>query len=82
MDAGLRPDLSRSKNVDREGNSFPKLLDLWRPRQEGECPKVEIQNVVASALLFGSGKMVCTGTTSEERAKEAVNRIVDGRPYG
>jgi len=31
----------------------------------------------ASALLFGSGKMVCVGTTSEERAKEAVNRIVD-----
>ena len=31
----------------------------------------------ASTLLFGSGKMVCTGTRSTEQAKKAVNRIVD-----
>jgi len=31
----------------------------------------------ASALIFSSGKMVCTGTTSEEKVKEAVDRIVE-----
>jgi transcription initiation factor TFIID TATA-box-binding protein len=31
----------------------------------------------ASFLVFSSGKMVCTGATSEEKLKEAVDRIVD-----
>jgi transcription initiation factor TFIID TATA-box-binding protein len=37
----------------------------------------KLKNPRATALIFRTGKMVCTGTTSERQAKRAVNSIVD-----
>ena len=31
----------------------------------------------ATTLVFGSGKMVCTGSKSERQARKAVNKVVD-----
>lgn len=32
----------------------------------------------AAALIFSSGKIVCTGATSEESAKEAIDKVIEG----
>jgi len=36
-----------------------------------------ISNPRASALIFSTGKIVCTGTKTTEMAKEATNKVVD-----
>ena len=51
-------------NTEYEPEQFPGLV--YRLKE----PK-------AAALLFGSGKVVCTGTKSPEEAKIAVDKIID-----
>ena len=52
------------ENTEYEPEQFPGLV--YRLKE----PK-------AAALIFGSGKVVCTGTQSPEMAKEAVDKIID-----
>lgn len=52
------------KNTEYEPEQFPGLI--YRLKE----PK-------AAALLFASGKVVCTGTKSPEQAKEAVMKIIE-----
>ncbi|MDY6769546.1 MAG: TATA-box-binding protein [Candidatus Nanohaloarchaea archaeon] len=52
------------ENTEYEPEQFPGLV--YRLKE----PK-------AAALLFSSGKVVCTGTKSPEEAKEAVDKIID-----
>ena len=52
------------ENTEYEPEQFPGLV--YRLKE----PK-------AAALLFGSGKVVCTGTKSPEQAKEATHKIID-----
>ncbi|MFB6076365.1 MAG: TATA-box-binding protein [Candidatus Aenigmatarchaeota archaeon] len=37
-----------------------------------------MQDPKAAALIFSSGKIVCTGATSSESAKEAIDKVVEG----
>lgn len=52
------------ENTEYEPEQFPGLV--YRLKE----PK-------AAALLFGSGKVVCTGTKSPEKGKEAVEKIIE-----
>lgn len=52
------------ENTEYEPEQFPGLV--YRLKE----PK-------AAALLFGSGKIVCTGTKSAEQAEEAVAKIIE-----
>lgn len=52
------------ENTEYEPEQFPGLV--YRLKE----PK-------AAALLFGSGKIVCTGTQSPEQAKEATHKIIE-----
>lgn len=51
-------------DVEYEPKQFPGLV------HKQEKPKT-------AALIFGSGKIICTGATSIEEASEAINKIVD-----
>jgi transcription initiation factor TFIID TATA-box-binding protein len=51
------------RNVEYRPKQFPGLVfRLKRPK--------------TATLIFGSGKMVCTGATSEKMARRAVNKVV------
>jgi transcription initiation factor TFIID TATA-box-binding protein len=52
------------ENTEYEPEQFPGLV-------------YRLENPKAAALLFGSGKVVCTGTKSPEQAKEATHKIID-----
>ncbi|AOV95251.1 transcription factor [Nanohaloarchaea archaeon SG9] len=52
------------KNTEYEPEQFPGLV-------------YRLEDPKAAALLFGSGKVVCTGTKSPEQAKEATHKIID-----
>ncbi|MFB6180654.1 MAG: TATA-box-binding protein [Candidatus Nanohalobium sp.] len=52
------------KNTEYEPEQFPGLV-------------YRLEEPKAAALLFGSGKVVCTGTKSPEQAKEATHKIID-----
>ena len=52
------------ENTEYEPEQFPGLV--YRPT-----------NPRAAALIFSSGKIVCTGTKSIEKAKEAMKRVVE-----
>jgi transcription initiation factor TFIID TATA-box-binding protein len=52
------------KNTEYEPEQFPGLV-------------YRLEEPKAAALIFGSGKIVCTGTTSPEEAKTAVHKIID-----
>jgi len=67
--------------------SLGKKIPLNRLVEEFENTKYEpgqfpgliykITEPKASALIFSSGKVVCTGAKSIEKSKEAVHRVVD-----
>lgn len=52
------------ENTEYEPEQFPGLV-------------YRLEDPKAAALLFGSGKIVCTGTQSPEQAKEATHKIID-----
>ncbi|MDY6788857.1 MAG: TATA-box-binding protein [Candidatus Nanohaloarchaea archaeon] len=52
------------ENTEYEPEQFPGLV-------------YRIDDPDAAALIFGSGKVVCTGTTSPEDAKRAVSKIIE-----
>ncbi len=52
------------ENTEYEPEQFPGLV-------------YRLEDPKAAALLFGSGKVVCTGTQSPDMAKEAVHKIID-----
>ncbi|MFB6244814.1 MAG: TATA-box-binding protein [Candidatus Nanohaloarchaea archaeon] len=52
------------ENTEYEPEQFPGLV-------------YRLEDPKAAALIFGSGKVVCTGTTSPDEAKEAVHKIID-----
>ena len=52
------------ENTEYEPEQFPGLV-------------YRLEEPKAAALIFGSGKVVCTGTQSPEQAKEAVHKIID-----
>jgi transcription initiation factor TFIID TATA-box-binding protein len=52
------------ENTEYEPEQFPGLI-------------YRLKNPKAAALLFASGKVVCTGTKSPEQAKEAVMQIIE-----
>lgn len=52
------------ENTEYEPEQFPGLV-------------YRLEEPKAAALLFGSGKVVCTGTKSPEQAKEATHKIID-----
>jgi transcription initiation factor TFIID TATA-box-binding protein len=52
------------KNTEYEPEQFPGLV-------------YRLEEPKAAALLFGSGKIVCTGTQSPEQAKEATHKIIE-----
>jgi transcription initiation factor TFIID TATA-box-binding protein len=52
------------ENTEYEPEQFPGLV-------------YRLEDPKAAALLFGSGKVVCTGTKSPEQAKEATHKIID-----
>ncbi len=52
------------ENTEYEPEQFPGLV-------------YRLEEPKAAALLFGSGKIVCTGTKSPEQAKEATHKIID-----
>ncbi|PSG99644.1 MAG: TATA-box-binding protein [Nanohaloarchaea archaeon SW_4_43_9] len=52
------------ENTEYEPEQFPGLV-------------YRLEEPKAAALLFGSGKVVCTGTQSPEMAKDAVHKIID-----
>lgn len=52
------------ENTEYEPEQFPGLV-------------YRLEEPKAAALIFGSGKVVCTGTTSPDQAKEAVDKIID-----
>jgi len=58
-------------------NSIAREIPSVEYRPElfpGLC--LRLKKPKASALIFRTGKMVCTGTKSEKQAKRAVNRVV------
>jgi transcription initiation factor TFIID TATA-box-binding protein len=56
--------VSSVENTEYEPEQFPGLV--YRPT-----------NPRAAALIFSSGKIVCTGTKSIEKAKEAMRKVVE-----
>lgn len=52
------------ENTEYEPEQFPGLV-------------YRLKDPKAAALIFGSGKIVCTGTTSPEQAEEAVLKIIE-----
>ena len=52
------------ENTEYEPEQFPGLV-------------YRLEDPKAAALLFGSGKIVCTGTKSPEQAKEATHKIIE-----
>jgi transcription initiation factor TFIID TATA-box-binding protein len=52
------------ENTEYEPEQFPGLV-------------YRLEEPKAAALIFGSGKVVCTGTQSPEMAKDAVHKIID-----
>jgi len=52
------------ENTEYEPEQFPGLV-------------YRLEDPKAAALLFGSGKVVCTGTKSPEQAKVATHKIID-----
>jgi len=52
------------ENTEYEPEQFPGLV-------------YRLEEPKAAALLFGSGKIVCTGTKSPEQAKEATHKIIE-----
>ena len=52
------------ENTEYEPEQFPGLV-------------YRLEEPKAAALLFGSGKVVCTGTQSPTMAKDAVDKIID-----
>ena len=52
------------ENTEYEPEQFPGLV-------------YRLEEPKAAALLFGSGKIVCTGTQSPEQAKEATHKIIE-----
>jgi transcription initiation factor TFIID TATA-box-binding protein len=52
------------ENTEYEPEQFPGLV-------------YRLEDPKAAALLFGSGKIVCTGTKSPEQAEEATHKIID-----
>jgi len=52
------------ENTEYEPEQFPGLV-------------YRLEEPKAAALLFGSGKVVCTGTQSPTMAKDAVHKIID-----
>jgi transcription initiation factor TFIID TATA-box-binding protein len=56
--------VNKVENTEYEPEQFPGLV--YRPT-----------NPRAAALIFSSGKIVCTGTKSIEKAKEAMKKVVE-----
>lgn len=63
-DIPLRELVKKIENVEYEPEQFPGLV-------------YRIQEPRAAALIFSSGKIVCTGARSIEMAKEAMHKVVD-----
>lgn len=56
--------LNNIENAEYEPEQFPGLI-------------YRIQDPRAAALIFSSGKIVCTGAKSIDKSKEAVNKVVE-----
>lgn len=63
-DISLTKLVEKIENVEYEPEQFPGLV-------------YRIQDPRAAALIFSSGKIVCTGARSIEMAKEAMHKVVD-----
>ena len=54
-------------------NAFPSVE--YRP-QQFPCLVFRLKKPKTATLIFGTGKMVCTGAKSERQAKRAVRKVV------
>ena len=63
MDLNLNELAMKLENVEYEPEQFPGLVH-------------KLPDSRATFLLFSNGKIVCTGTKSEAKLKEAVQRLV------
>ncbi len=63
MDLNLNELAMKLDNTEYEPEQFPGLV-------------YKLKTANATFLLFSNGKIVCTGTKSEEEAKEAVDKLV------
>ncbi len=63
-DISLTQLVSRIEDVEYEPEQFPGVV-------------YRIQNPRAAALIFSSGKIVCTGARSIDLSKEAMHKVVD-----
>lgn len=63
MDLNLNKLAMKLENTEYEPEQFPGLV-------------YKLSGTRATFLLFSNGKIVCTGTTSESRLKEAVDKLV------
>ncbi len=66
MDLNLNSLAMRLKNTEYEPEQFPGLVY-----------KLIDGNVKATFLLFSNGKVVCTGTKSEDEVNKALDKLVD-----
>jgi len=64
VDIPLEKMSSQTEKAEYEPEPFPGLV--YRPGERGGV----------AALIFSSGKIVCTGTRSIEHARETVNKVV------
>ena len=63
MDLNLNGLAMTLENTEYEPEQFPSLV-------------YKLPNTRATFLLFSNGKIVCTGTRSEDKLKEALNKLV------
>ena len=63
MDLNLNALAVDLENTEYEPEQFPGLV-------------YKLEGTRATFLLFSNGKIVCTGTRSEAKLKEAVNKLV------
>ncbi|RLE38651.1 TATA-box-binding protein [Candidatus Woesearchaeota archaeon] len=69
MDLNLNVLAMKLKNTEYEPEQFPGLV--YKLNIAGKK-----ENYKATFLLFSNGKIVCTGTKSEEQVKEAVDKLI------
>ena len=63
MDLNLNGLAMTLENTEYEPEQFPGLV-------------YKLPNTRATFLLFSNGKIVCTGTRSEEKLREALNKLI------
>jgi transcription initiation factor TFIID TATA-box-binding protein len=64
MDLNLNKLAMRLPNTEYEPEQFPGLV-------------YKLQGTAATFLLFSNGKIVCTGTKSEDEANQALDKLVE-----